>query len=263
MKTIVILADGMRPDALEGIGKAEDILGESAYSLNAKTVFPPVTLPCHISLFHSVGPERHGTTTNVYMPQVRPITGLFEVLKTAGLRSAMFYNWAELRDVCRPGSLVESHFFKSEKHDPDRAHDLVTECVLSTLEKREIDFAFVYFELPDAAGHRYGWMSPEYRRAIVRSWDSVDSIVKRFGNQYQIIITADHGGHNRTHGAETDEDMTVPVILRGSAIKPGVLPGDTSILDIAPTVVSLFGLSIPDDWEGKNLLSGRGGSQWK
>ena len=30
MKTIVILADGMRPDALEGIGKAEDILAPMA-----------------------------------------------------------------------------------------------------------------------------------------------------------------------------------------------------------------------------------------
>ena len=47
----------------------------ATYSLTAQTVMPSVTLPCHMSLFHSVEPLRHGTTDNVYMPQVRPVKG--------------------------------------------------------------------------------------------------------------------------------------------------------------------------------------------
>ena len=80
MKTILILVDGMRPDALENVESAQSIIKKSTYTMNAQTVFPSVTLPCLISLFHSVEPMRHGTTTNVYMPQVRPIRGLCNIL---------------------------------------------------------------------------------------------------------------------------------------------------------------------------------------
>ena len=92
MGVLLILVDGMRPDALADIPAVERLMAESSYALDAKTVFPSVTLPCHMSLFHSVEPSRHGTTTNVYAPQVRPVEGLFEVLKRNDLHSAMFYS---------------------------------------------------------------------------------------------------------------------------------------------------------------------------
>ena len=50
-----------------------------------------VTLPCHMSMFHSIVPRIHGTTTNTYMPQVRPVNGLLEQLNKADKVSAMFY----------------------------------------------------------------------------------------------------------------------------------------------------------------------------
>ena len=65
-KVILILADGMRPDAMMTCGHpfVQKMKEMSTYSLSAQTVFPSVTLPCHVSLFHSVDPTRHGTTTN-------------------------------------------------------------------------------------------------------------------------------------------------------------------------------------------------------
>ena len=84
MKTLVIIVDGMRPDAIADHPIAKKIMEKSAYTLNARTVMPSVTLPCHMSLFHSVDPTRHGTTTNTYMPQVRPINGICETLFNAG-----------------------------------------------------------------------------------------------------------------------------------------------------------------------------------
>ena len=105
MKTLLILVDGMRPDSLKGIPSAEKFISESTGSIKARTVWPSATLPCHMSLFLSVPPERHGTTTNTYSPQVRPVDGICEVLAKEGLRCAMFTNWDELRDVTRPGSL--------------------------------------------------------------------------------------------------------------------------------------------------------------
>ena len=84
MKVLLVLLDGMRPDAIGDIPQVQAMIREGASTLEAQTVFPSVTLPCHVSLFHSVDPMRHGTTTNTYMPQVRPINGLCEVLKMNG-----------------------------------------------------------------------------------------------------------------------------------------------------------------------------------
>lgn len=83
----------MRPDSLNKISSVQKILKSAKYTMNAKTVFPSVTLPCHMSLFHSVDPQRHGTVTNIYAPQVRPINGLYEVLMQNGKECAIFYDW--------------------------------------------------------------------------------------------------------------------------------------------------------------------------
>ena len=58
VKTLVIVVDGMRPDALIKTENAKFLLENSKYTLNARTVTPSVTLPCHMSLFHSgVSPD--------------------------------------------------------------------------------------------------------------------------------------------------------------------------------------------------------------
>ena len=39
---------------------------------------------------------------------------------------------------------------------------------------------------------------------------------------YDVILTADHGGHDRIHGTELPEDMTIPVLMQGPDFAPGV-----------------------------------------
>ena len=106
-KVILISIDGMRPDGFLSCGNpfAEEMMKISSYTLNGSTVFPSVTLPCHTSMFHSVPPERHGITTNLYVPFARPLNGLCEQLKLFRKTSAMYYGWEPLRDVARPESL--------------------------------------------------------------------------------------------------------------------------------------------------------------
>ena len=110
MKAVIILVDGMRPDGLMEIPYAKAMSEKASFTMNARTVYPSVTLPCHMSLFHSVDPSRHGVTTNTYTPQVRPVKGLCEVLNDNGKTCAFFYNWEELRDLSRPGSLIKSYY---------------------------------------------------------------------------------------------------------------------------------------------------------
>ena len=68
-----------------------------------------------------------------------------------------------------------------------------------------------------------------------------------------VIVTADHGGHDRAHGTEMPEDMTVPLFLRGKNFVPGEMSGEVSLLDIAPTIAAVMGISCDPDWEGVSL----------
>lgn len=255
MKTILILVDGMRPDVLDEVESAQKMIKESSSTMNAATVFPSVTLPCHVSLFHSVDPSRHGTTTNDYTPQVRPINGLCEVLKNNGKKCAFFYNWEWLRDLSRPGSLTHSYFLKGRLLGYDKGNDIVTDNAISYLKENETDFSFVYLGYCDAAGHDHGWLTPQYMDSIENSWENINKICKEFKDDYTIIVTADHGGHERTHGTKLPEDMLIPIIIKGKDFAAGSQIFDANIKDIAPTIVDIFGIEPDGEWEGKSLIN--------
>lgn len=72
-------------------------------------------------------------------------------------------------------------------------------------------------------------------------------------DDFTVIVTADHGGHDRTHGTDSPEDMTIPFIIKGKDFKPGEKP-EISIKDIAPTVAKLLDIAPDQAWEGKSLV---------
>ncbi len=253
MKVILILIDGMRPDSLYGVPEFEELKRCASVEMDAVTVFPPVTLPCHISLFHSVPPSRHGTTTNAYAPQVRPVPGLFEQLKAARKTTAMFYNFEELRDVAPPAVIHHSSCYHCKLMGYELSTELVAEESVSYIKRFSPDFSFIYLALPDGMGHKYGWMSGEYLDSVRKSWRHVKHIMDSLGEEYTYIITADHGGHDRIHGTDMKEDMTIPIIIKGEGFGPDKPLNGASILDIAPTVADMLGAFPDDEWEGRVL----------
>ena len=254
MRALLILVDGMRPDALANIPYVQELIKKSAYTMNARTVFPSITLPVHVSLFHSVDPERHGTTTNTYAPQVRPINGLCEVLKQSGKKSAFFYSWEQLRDLSRPGSLNFAYFCSDKPIGWHAVNDKVTEMATSYLSDYDTDFAFLYLGCTDWAGHKFGWMSETYMDEMRSSWENIEKVLRILPEDYLVIITADHGGHDRSHGSELPEDMTIPLIFHGKDFIAGRKLEEASIKDVAPTIATLLGVQKPFEWEGHSIL---------
>ena len=257
MKVILVSVDGMRPDSLKNIAQAQDLIRRSSYTLSARTVFPPVTLPAHMSMFLGVDPDRHGTTTNTYAPQVRPINGLVEQLRANGKTCAFFYNWGELRDLALPGYLNLSFFISSSVEGGyPAANREVTREFFRYFPKYRPDFTFLYYGDVDGAGHTYGWMSKEYLSSVRASWREIFKVIAKMdslGEEYSIIVTADHGGHGRSHGALMDEDMIIPIIACGPAFQAGRVLENASIKDIPSTVAALLGAKPAKEWEGKIL----------
>ena len=254
-KVILILIDGMRVDGVQKCRNSyvQELMKIGSYTFDAKTVFPPVTLPCHMSLFHSVPPERHGITTNLYMPPVRPIDGLFEVVKSAGGQSAMYYGWEPLRNISRPGSLTAAEFICARAYDDTDTK--LTDSALKHIKNNAPDFVFLYMvETDEKGGHDTGWMSDTYLNIINTAIDNVKRVVEEAGDDYTIIITADHGGHDRNHGMDVPEDMTIPMFFIGKEFISGKELSGVNILDIAPTIADIMNLSVPREWEGKSIL---------
>ena len=254
-KVVLILVDGMRPESLELCGHpfVNEMLAHSAYTLDAKTVMPSVTLPCHFSLFLSVAPQRHGILTNTYVPQVRPIRGMCEVFSAAGKRCAMFYNWEQLKDLSNPGTLRFSTFVSSKDGGYETANAKLTANAVPYVAKEKPDFTFLYLGWTDEAGHAEGWLGDEYTRSVKGSFDCIQEIVTALDDDYTVIVTADHGGHDRCHGTEMPEDMTIPLLIyRRNGEKKEL--GDANIIDIAPTIAAILGVAPDADWEGKSLV---------
>ena len=255
-KVILISIDGMRADGVASCGNpyVEELKRIGSYTLSARTVFPSVTLPCHMSLFHSVPPERHGITTNVYTPPVRPINGLFEQIKRAKGKSVMYYGWEPLRDVSRPLSLVSAEYVNA--YSAEHTDGILTDRMLRYLgENPEIDFVFLYMvETDEKGGHDSGWMSEIYLDYISRAIDNVKRVIEAYGDRYTVIVTADHGGHERSHGSDLPEDMTIPMFYFGRPFEAGRRFDGGSILDIAPTIAKVMGVPPALEWEGKAVI---------
>ena len=254
-KVILISIDGMRPDGLLQCGNpyVEELRKMAYYSLDAQTVLPSMTLPCHMSMLHSVPPSRHGITTNTYVPMVRPLNGLFEQVKLAGGIGAFYYGWANLRDVGRPGSYRYSEYIYSRiQEQTDKA---LTERAIERIQKSKPDFVFLYMvETDQKGGHDNGWMSEGYLETISLAIDNARKVIELFGDEYTIIITADHGGHERTHGTDLPEDTTIPQFFIGKQFEQGKQFSGGSILNIAPTIAKIMDVEPAPEWEGISVI---------
>jgi predicted AlkP superfamily pyrophosphatase or phosphodiesterase len=252
MTVALILIDGLRPDAIDvaDCPRLKALRARSAATMRAASVMPSMTLPCHTSIFHSVPPARHGITTNVWAPMARPLPGLFDVAKAAGKRCAFFYNWEELRDLGRPGSL-ELAYFRNTAYQPDGDRIIADEAARA-LQTGGFDFAFVYLGTVDTAGHYYGWMSEGYLGQIASVDTALGTVLDALPADAAVLLQSDHGGHDRTHGTDAPEDMTIPWMLAGPGIRPGhAIEAPVGLLDTAPTLARLLGLAPQREWEGR------------
>lgn len=254
-KVILISIDGLRPDGLLATGHPfiPELEKRCAYTYHGSSVFPSVTLPCHYSMAHSVVPARHGITSNTYVPQVHNIKGIFEKVREAKGVAAMFYGWEPLRDICSPGSLRFATYVNA--YMQESGDTVLTDECIKLVDLHKPDFAFLYMvETDEKGGHDCGWMTEGYLSRISTALDNVKRIFDKYSDEYRIIIMADHGGHDRMHGTDMPEDMTVPFFYYGPEFTPGEITEPVSLLEIAPTVAKLLGLEPEDEWEGRALF---------
>ena len=138
---------------------------------------------------------------------------------------------------------------------PEMSAFLVKDAIVKELKKQETDFICLNFANGDMVGHTGVY------QAILKAVEVVDKCVKevvdeaRFNN-YDILIIADHGNAdnaiNQDGSPNTAHSLNpVPCILvseRFNKIDNGILA------DVAPTILKLMGMDIPQEMTGTALV---------
>ncbi|HUG33725.1 MAG TPA: alkaline phosphatase family protein [Anaerolineales bacterium] len=250
-RVLILSIDGLRPDAiaLAPMPNLLALMQNSAYSLNAQTVFPSVTLVSHASMLVGVCPSKHGVNWNDYIPENGFAFGtdLFDIAHAAGLQTVMHVGKEKLQQVTEPSSL--DIFTYVNDRDTVVADRLIAEF------PGNFGLLFVHFPLVDGMGHVFGWMSSQQLSVAFRADEALGMILAELDarglrDETLIIITADHGGHDTTHGSSLPVDMTIPWIVSGPGVQPKVLSTQVHTFDTAATAAFMLGLPIPPEWDG-------------
>jgi 2,3-bisphosphoglycerate-independent phosphoglycerate mutase len=143
-------------------------------------------------------------------------------------------------------------------HKPEMSAPQVTDTLLERLAGDAYDFILVNYANPDMVGH--AGILP----AAVKAVETIDACLERMSEALLAVggtalITADHGNCEQMVDPDTGEPHTahttnpVPVwwVSRDAA---GRRIRDGGLADIAPTLLHLLGLPVPEEMTGHSLI---------
>ena len=139
---------------------------------------------------------------------------------------------------------------------PEMSAYLVTEKVLEQIQKDKYDVIILNFANADMVGHTGVF------NAAVKAIEALDKCVPQIVDAIlakggQILLTADHGNADCMLN-EKDEVVTAhslnDVPLVHIAKEPVKLKDGGILADIAPTMLDLMGIPIPDEMTGQSLI---------
>jgi predicted AlkP superfamily pyrophosphatase or phosphodiesterase len=262
----IISIDGGKPAAIRRshMPVLERLAAEGACTWNAQTIFPSLTLPSHTSMLTGVGPEKHHILWNKWKPNAGVVQTptIFAEASRRGLSTAMFVGKEKFRHLLQPGTVDEFEFDELAAQPAKRPFlnwllparpktvtaRVVAQRAADYILRHKPNLCFIHFTDPDDAGHEFGWGSPQQLGALA----SVDAALGRvleaieqagIEQESVVIVTADHGGHKKTHGSRRPEDTTIPWMVRGKDVKRGsAIAGTVGTCDTAATALWLLGL---------------------
>ncbi|MBN2653459.1 MAG: alkaline phosphatase family protein [Spirochaetales bacterium] len=279
-KALVIMLDGVRSDVLlycntpvmdsmvantlEGF---EDY--KTAYSFSSWANNPTNSLPNHTSILtgqtpftHEVTENDSGDSNNVAYPLIFSIA---EDQKSE-LNTVFAYEWDVDDDIGKNTQTQADYKMRGLASGGKNGDEINRDNIIKMVEGSYADTGFAsgtdidllvwYYSEPDYAGHTHNFFSTTgpgagYRTSIEAADADIGavlaSIKKRSTFEYEdwnIIIVADHGGWNKTHGIPDHSCLIVPYISMSKSTVAGGLEFSSSINDVTPSVAQHMGLDV-------------------
>jgi predicted AlkP superfamily pyrophosphatase or phosphodiesterase len=215
LKTVIIISiDALHPLALNAATTPAiyQEMREGAYTLDGYSTNPPKTLISHTAMFTGLTPDKNGKMDNQWQsgePTIKWKT-IFNSAKHNGFQTGYFYSKEKLGYLVNDA--VDAHRWSRED-----AIDLAEAFV----GKAGRHFVFLHVSGLDFVGPEYGWLSPAYLEELSYIDEYLTPLIRLVKEQknYVIIITSDHGGHDKIHGSQHPEDYRLPFVIHSDRME--------------------------------------------
>lgn len=209
---------------------------EGSWTLKMKNIKPAVSAPNWFSMFSGIDEEHGITKWNGDVSVYHWASTIFKLAKEQRPEKnvGVFYNWGHLANLIEKDVPDISYYNLSSKA-------LTFEAAKFIREKKP-GLTFVYYGNVDTAGHALGWGGKSYYKALKKVDDRIGYLFKKIKDsglwdKTLIIVSADHGGEKKGHGADNPLNREIPFIIKGPYIKKDhEIKEEVSITDILPTM---------------------------
>ncbi len=142
---------------------------------------------------------------------------------------------------------------------PEMSAYEITEKIVNKLQEQSTDFICLNFANPDMVGHTGVF------EAAVKAVETADTCAEKVVNEaikngYAAVVIADHGNADimqnpdgTAHTAHTTN--LVPIFLVGKNME-GVQLKDGKLADVAPTILKMMEVPLPEEMDGDDLIVG-------
>lgn len=153
--------------------------------------------------------------------------------------------------------LVKSPDVKTYDLKPEMSAFEVTSKLIDAIQSQKFPFIAVNYANSDMVGHTGNY------EAAVKAIEALDQCLNDLipiaqKNNYDVLITADHGNAEKMYDFENNvaftQHTTGPVPLIYISDHKFELKSDGALQDIAPTVLDIMNLSKPDEMTGQSLI---------
>ncbi|MGC4030507.1 MAG: ectonucleotide pyrophosphatase/phosphodiesterase [Tepidisphaeraceae bacterium] len=266
-RVLIISIDGLRPDLMlrANTPTLHRLLEEGSFTLWAQTTAVSVTMPSHVSMLTGAKPQVHQIEWNHDMPLSQPIypkvPTLFELAKKAGYTTGMVAGKSKFEVLAKPGTL-DVGFAPTSEVITDRE---VLSHALDVINAGTPQVMFIHFPQTDRTGHTIGWATPQQLEAIHGADNAIGTILgtlasKGLLEKTLLIISADHGGAGKTHGADDVRSRCIPWIAVGPGVRAGIdltnSAPDRTIRteDTFATACNFLGIPVDPAREGRPVM---------
>ncbi len=263
-----VICFNFRPDRAREITRAvsqENFVVPKGTAFERKTGFLAPVYVCFTVY------DAEFTGVNIAFPKTSMKNTLGEYIASKGLKQlriaetekyahvTFFFNGGvEAPNENEVRDLIPSPKVATYDLQPEMSAYLVTDKVLEELDSGEFDVMILNFANCDMVGHT--GVIP----AAVKAVGTVDECVKKVCDKIlamggSALVTADHGNADKLlseDGSPFTAHTTnpVPVILVSEKYKNAELRKDGILADLAPTLLTVMGLPVPEEMSGKSLI---------
>ncbi|GAB3226032.1 alkaline phosphatase family protein [Mycolicibacterium hippocampi] len=233
-----------------------------------------ISNPSWSSILTGAWGEKTGVINNIFTPWTYDNwPTVFNQLETLNpdIATTAIANWNVISAIAAAGSAPADTVINVSQIPGDTnwllTDDAVgdaTEAAIAAADADIPNFLFSYFVGVDENGHLYGGASPRYAEALnnfdrnlgeilqaVSDWEALT------GEQWTVIMVTDHGHQPQKglgHGFQSpDETSTFVIVENPDIFAVGAINLQYEIVDVTPTVVTLFGGVPAPDADGVSV----------